>query len=69
MKLHFHVKTSFGASSVVEGAMLLILVTVPQGKHGRFSAASASFLEVRLALCGSMEVLEFLKRDLVFRNF
>ena len=43
--------------------MLLILVTVLHGKHGRFSPASAAFLEVRLALCGLVEVVEFLKRD------
>ena len=58
-----YVRTSFGAVSVVESVMLLILVTVLHGKHGRFSPASAAFLEVRLAFGGSVEVVEFLKRD------
>ena len=64
-KLHLYARTCFGAVSVVESVMLLILVTVRHGKHGRFSTASAAFLEVRRALCGSVEVVEFLKRDLL----
>ena len=55
------VRTSFGAVSVVESVMLLILVTVLHGKHGRFSPASAVFLEVRLGLCGSVEMETLLK--------